>query len=228
MKLNFDKIIDLSHKMIPNEMPDFKLEVKNMDIAELYPQYSHAPGIWYIVSDITMSSHCGTHIEFPFHHMEHGMSAGDFPFSQLIGEGVVLDFTDKKINEPIHVEDIRKYESRIQKHDIIFLNTGMYKKFGEPGWDKYPYLTVEAMAYLLSFEPKVLGTDAATFEVPGEDEQPDHHMMFQKGVAMLESLTNLDAVGEARALFIIACLPVVRADSVPVRVAAFLPGSIEL
>ena len=66
-----------------------------------------------------MSSHCGTHIEFPYHHNRHGMDAGSFPLERLIGDCLLLDFTHKRAGdadtgEAMTLEEIRAYEGEIK------------------------------------------------------------------------------------------------------------------
>ena len=48
-----------------------------------------------------MSSHCGTHIEFPYHHNRTGLDAGSFPLERLVGDAVLLDFRHKQAGEDV-------------------------------------------------------------------------------------------------------------------------------
>ena len=86
------RIIDLSHKMVPGK-EEYGLELETHNTAELYPQYEVDADTWYILQSIHMGSHCGTHIEFPYHHNRMGMNAGNFPLERLIGDCLLLDFT---------------------------------------------------------------------------------------------------------------------------------------
>ena len=55
--------------------------------------------VWYIIQEVKMGSHVGTHIEFPYHHLKNGKSAADYPLERLVGDAVVLDLSHKKKNE---------------------------------------------------------------------------------------------------------------------------------
>lgn len=214
------EIIELSHRMVPGE-EDFKLEARTYDVTDELPEVVHRPDIWYVLSEITMSSHMGTHVEFPFHHWKEGASAADFPIENLVGPAVVLDFLDKNGGDAISLAEVKERNGgRIQKGDIIFLHTGADELWKTDRWTEYPYLEEDAMDYLLSFNPKVIGTDATGFEIPGTDYQPNHLKMFQQNVAMIESATNLGAFGEDRLMTFINALPIEGIDACPVRIIA--------
>ncbi|NPV54152.1 MAG: hypothetical protein HPY71_11605 [Firmicutes bacterium] len=220
-----DFIIELSHPMIP-EKENFKLETRTFDVTELLPDVKHRPDIWYVLSEINMSSHMGTHIEFPYHHWKEGADAADYPVERLIGEAVVLDFSHKANGEAITLEEVQAHADRIQEGDMIFIRTDMDKFFRTERWAEQPYLTVEAMEWLISFNPSIIGTDAAGFEVPGTDYQPNHLNMFKHDIAMVESATNLAAIGDKRVTVFILPLPIKGIDACPVRIVAIREGGL--
>lgn len=223
MRVCFDKIIELSHQMRPGK-ENFKLETRTYDVTEELPDVKHRSDIWYVLSEITFSSHMGTHIEFPFHHWKEGADAASYPLKNLMGEGVVLDFSNKKNGEAINLAELKKHANRIKQGDIIFIRTDIDKLFRTERWAEQPYLTEEAMDWLISLKPKVIGTDASGFEVPGTDYQPNHLNMFKHNIAMIESATNLAAVGDERVTIFILPLPIIGIDSCPVRIIAIREG----
>lgn len=221
-----EAIIELSHRMIPGK-ENYKLELRNFDVTELLPEVKHRPEIWYILSEVTFSSHMGTHIEFPYHHWEEGADAADYPLENLIGNAIVLDFSNKKNGEEITLEEVKAYADRIEEGDMIFIRTDMDKLYrDEQRWNEQPYLTPEAMDWLISHKPPVIGTDATGFEVPGTDYQPNHMKMFQNNIAMVESATNLAAIGDERVIVFILPLPIEGIDACPVRIVAFRKGDL--
>ncbi len=212
--------IELSHRMIPGKEP-FKLEVRRYDVTNYLPEVKHRPEIWYIVCEIEMLTHAGTHIEFPYHHWEPGAGAADYPLERLIGEAVVLDFHHKKPGESISLAEVQAHERRIKEGDIIFIRTDLDRLYRTPGWNDQPHLTTEACEWLVRVKkPRVIGTDAAGFEVPGTDYQPNHLLMFKNNIAMVESCTNLAAVGDRRVKVYILPLPIEGAEASPVRIIA--------
>ncbi len=220
-----EAIIELSHRMIPGK-ENFKLETRTFDVTELLPEVKHRPDVWYVLSDITMSSHMGTHVEFPYHHWKEGADAADHPLEDLIGDAVVLDFSRKKNGEVITLEELKAHAGRIRDCSMVFIRTDMDRLFRTVRWAEQPYLTEEAMDWLISLEPKVIGTDAAGFEVPGTDYQPNHMKMFQNNIAMVESATNLAAIGDEPVTVFILPLPIEGIDACPVRIVAFRKGAL--
>jgi len=218
-------IIELSHRMIPGR-ENFKLETRTFDVTELLPEVTHRPEIWYVLSDISFSSHMGTHIEFPYHHWQEGSDAASYPLENLIGDAVVLDFSHKKNAEAIRLDEVRLHADRIREGDTIFLRTDMDRLFRSERWNEQPYLDNEAMDWLIERKPHVIGTDAAGFEVPGTDYQPNHMKMFQNEIAMVESATNLAAIGDERVIVFILPLPIEGIDACPVRIVAFRKGDL--
>ena len=220
-----ESIIELSHRMIPDK-ENYKLELRNFDVTELLPEVIHRPEIWYILSEVTFSSHMGTHVEFPYHHWEVGADAADYPLENLIGPAVVLDFSRKKDGEKITLEEVKAHADRIEEGDMIFIRTDMDRFYRGERWNEQPYLTPDAMDLLISRRPLVIGTDASGFEVPGTDYQPNHLKMFQNNIAMVESATNLAAIGDDRVTVIILPLPIEKLDACPVRIVAFRKGDL--
>jgi len=218
-------IIELSHRMPPGKLPEpLGLQARTFDVTEVLPEVKHRPEIWYVLSRIDMSSHAGTHIEFPYHHWKEGADAAAYPLERLIGPLVVLDFSHKRHQEAITLEEIAVHDERIREGDIVLIRTDMDKLFWTERWDEQPYLTTEAMEWLVAKKPHVVGTDAAGFEVPGTDYQPNHLLIFQNDICMIESATNLAAVGDERMFAFILPLAIEGIDACPVRVVALRKG----
>lgn len=222
-----DGIIELSHVMQPDK-GFFPVKADTYDVTTRMPEVRHRPDIWYVLSDLSFNSHAGTHIEVPFHHLKEGMDISQYPVANLIGPMVVLDFHDKKDGEKITLDEIKAAaEGRVRKGDIIFLRTDMDAHFWTDRWMEQPYLEEAATDYLLGFDPPVIGTDAAGFEVPGTDYQPNHQKLFNRNVAQIESLTNLAAVGDQRMTVFILPLMIPGVDACPCRIVAIKKGALD-
>lgn len=217
MKIDSQKIVDLSMKIIKGQ-ENFPYDcVNKMSDAML------ETGVWYITSRIYMHSHVGTHVEFPVHHKKDGMDCASFPLENLIGEATVINCVGKKAGEAITLDEVKKYASEIQKGDMIFLRTDFDKKYRMPEWEPYPYITEEAVAWLIeNYHPKVMGTDASCFEVPGTQTQPVHSMLFANDIPIVESITNLKSIEGKRATVVIPALSMRGVDASPARIFGIL------
>ncbi len=221
MNIDFSKVVELSHDMLPGKEP-FNLEVRVYDVDELGERGEpHSPGTWYVTGDINMSTHCGTHIEFPLHHVEGGADAKNYPLKNLIGEAVVLNFVGKKAHEPITLEEMKAKADEVREGDMVFIRHDFDKKWRTEDWEPFPYIDNDALVWLLETKKiKVIGTDATSIENLSIADQPNHNACLQRGVAMIESLCNLDKIKNNRATVFILPLPIEGIEACPVRIVA--------
>jgi len=221
--MNMGRIVDLSQKMVPGK-EHFKLEAKVSDVTEIMPHIKHRKDVWYVLGEVNMCSHVGTHIEFPYHHVKEGDDAAAFPVDRLIGEGVVLNFTHKKADKinppPITLEELKAHDEKIKKGDIVLIRTDCDKFWHTEQWENYVYITMEGIEWLVEKGIHCIGTDSIGMEVPGTDHQPAHTLLFKHGIPMIESMTNLGQLKKERFLIFILPLPIVGLDASPVRIIA--------
>lgn len=215
-----NKLIELSHRLTPGG-EEFELAIKTMNVEEVHKTTVRRDDIWYIIQTVTMSSHVGTHIEFPFHHLKTGKTAADYPLERLVGNAVLFNFTHKKKDEEITREEIVASGVEVRKGDIAIIYTGMQKLWKTPQAHDRPVLSVDATRYLVEEKGiHAIGTDATGLEVRGTDYQPVHQLLFSNDVAMIESMTNLDRLSGRRFTIIILPLMIEGMDACPVRIVA--------
>lgn len=219
MKLG--KLIELSHRLTPGN-EEFKLEIETMNVEEVHKRTVRRPDIWYIIQDVTMSSHVGTHVEFPYHHLKTGKSAADYPLERLVGDAVLYNFTHKKKDEIITKSEILASGVDVRKGDIAIIYTGMQELWNTPTGHDRPCLSVEATKYLVvDVGIHCIGTDATGLEIRGTDHQPVHQLLFAHNVAMIESMTNLDKLSGNRFIIITLPLMIEGMDACSVRIVGF-------
>ena len=228
MKLNFGRMIELSHRLTPGkeEFP-LAIETFNTDeaISKSKRQSSHSinrrEDIWYILQEVKMGSHVGTHIEFPYHHLKNGKSAADYPLERMVGDAVLLDFSRKKKDEEITRQEILALGADIRKGDIVLIRTGMDRLWNTDKAHDRPALSIEAAEYLVKeIGIHCIGTDATGLEVRGRDDQPVHEILFHNDVAMVESLKDLGKIKSKRFKMLMLPLMVEGMDSCPIRAIA--------
>lgn len=216
------RIIDLSHMTIPED-EEFKLNINTYFVDELFPQYKRDKDNWYIMQELEMSTHIGTHIESPFHACKEGPSISDIGLDKLIGDGVLLNFTNKKPDEEIILEELNQYDNKIKKDSIVLFYTGRDKYFGNKiKGHQRPYPTTEAIAWLVNKEIGCLGIDCTGIEVKGPERssQPNHKLLFEKGIPLIENLTNLSEIKKENFKVFVLPVNIKGLESFPVRVIA--------
>ena len=92
------------------------------------------------VKFMKMGTHTSTHIDAPYHISKSGKTLNDFPVERFIGQGIVLDFSDKGDIYEITREDIMAHADELKKVDFAILNTGWAKYYGTWDFFRHPYL----------------------------------------------------------------------------------------
>jgi len=214
------RLVDLSHILRPGK-EEYHLDLETHFTDELYPQYKRSPDTWYILQDISMSSHCGTHIEFPYHHFKAGMDAAAFPLERLVGDCVLLDFRHKKPGDMVSLEDLEAVAAKIREGDMVLFNFGCARFYRTERSHERPQIAHEAARWLV-FEKKIglIGSDASGIELKGVPDQPNHQLLMENGVPIIEFAANLDELRSERFTLFVLALRVTGLDSCPVRLLA--------
>jgi arylformamidase len=214
------RVVDLSHRLLPGK-EEYHLRLKTHNTADLYPQYRADEGVWYIMQDIEMSSHCGTHIEFPYHHNRHGLDAAGFPLERLIGDGVLLDYRHKRPGEAVTLDELQAQSGKIRPGAMLLFNFDCARNYRTERSHDRPVIAHDAIRWLI-FEKKIglIGSDASGIELKGVPNQPNHQVLMDNGIPIIEFAANLDQLRRERFTLFVLALAVEGLDSCPVRLMA--------
>ena len=214
------RIVDLSHTLIPGK-EEYKLELETYDTTELYPQYKKDKETWYILQEMHMFSHCGTHIEFPYHHNKNGMDAARFPLKRLITETVLLDYSHKKPMEMVTLEELRLKGDSIRPGDSVMFRFGCDRLYRTDRSHDRPMIETDAIRWLIDEKKiNIIGTDASGIEVKGVPNQPNHQLLMDHEIPIIEFAANLGDLRRERFTMFVLALSVEGLDSCPVRLIA--------
>jgi arylformamidase len=220
--MGFKKIIDLSHPLRPGR------EARQLEIREIpATDVTGAPSEQerYIMHRVEMDNHIGTHMEVPYHVFEDGADLARTPLEQLAGEAVILDLRGRSAGEGIPPEEVRHAAEQaggVGQGDIVFCMTGWSQYYGGEQYDEPPFLTREAVHWLVGRGIKMLGIDTRGSMDPAFPDRQNHLPLFEAGIAYVENITNLEAVPESR-VTVVALPPAIEGlEGFPVRVVALL------
>ena len=214
------RLVDLSHSLIPGR-EEYHLELDTHFTDELYPQYKRSPDTWYILQDIRMSSHCGTHVEFPYHHKKDGMDAASFPLERLVGDCVLLDFRHKQPGDIVGREELEPHAGRIHPGDMLLFNFNCARFYRTPRSHDRPQIAHDAIQWLIADRKiSLIGSDASGIELKGVPDQPNHQLLMDHGIPIIEFAANLDALRTDRFTLFVLALSARGLDSCPVRLLA--------
>jgi kynurenine formamidase len=191
--------------------------------ADLWPG-----GLFCSVETVTASTHSGTHVDAPVHYgppaTADPVGIDRVPLRWCFGDGVRLDFRDKRAGEGIRRADVERALDRIghtlKPFDVVLVWTGTDRHFGEPGYEhRHPGLRRDATEYLVDQGVRLIGIDAwgldRPFDVMAREAKAgdlgqlweSHVLGRTKPYSQIEKLCNLEQLPRDDG-FTVSALPV--------------------
>ena len=211
------RMVDLTRVIEPTGPEAVRKFVVHIhDALEEVPGKQHPEGEWYVMSDVELMNHVGTHIEVPFHCLKEGADLADIPLSQLTGEAVILDLSDAEADGGVTLEQVQtaaRDAGGVRKGDIVFARMGQTEDFA-----------TEPLVWLVEQGIKLMGVDSGGVELAHDDTHANvnHLTLFRAGIPLVENLANLDQVSGKRVKVFALPVPVKGLDSFPLRVIALV------
>jgi kynurenine formamidase len=182
-------LIDLSHPLEHGQLnfpSDPELSIRVHDTVA---------SIGYNISQMSMSSHQGTHLDAPFHFYNDGKTLDQMSLDQFYGPASLVDLAPGTVLQEKTVLTVAMF----QPHEHLF--TPGAKVIFRTGWDRafgklefftdFPSLSLEAAQWIADHKIGLLGMDTPT---PSTDWLECHHILLKQDVeiVIVESLTHLD------------------------------------
>ena len=124
---------------------------------DIHPAFLQEDRGQYLISDLHMSTHTGTHIDAPVHYLKTGNTIDTVPLSHLIGKCRVLDVSDKG-----RMITANHLEGRLNGISRLLLKTSFS---GVDLFDPdYPALAPEAAYAISACGMKCVGIDTPSIE----------------------------------------------------------------
>ena len=182
-------------------------------------------GYYFLMSEIAMNTHAGTHIEIPYHCLRGEDDFTKYSLERLFGPGIFLRLRDFPPESVIELDDVKRAAvdaGGILQGDMVFIETGYDRYFFEDEalYSKAPYPSYDAMQWIVGHHIKIFGIDTGFIESPRNPRHDNHLLIMETGASLVENMTHLDQVKGSRAM--VYCFPVAikGADSMPVRIVA--------
>lgn len=195
---------------------------------------------------LTVTSHCGTHVDAPYHYFptcagKPSRTIDEMPLEWFFQDGVVLDFTDKPdgyMFEPSDlIEKLASINYTLKPLDIVLIRCDADKRLHH---DDYARIHVGASAaathWLIDQGIKVMGIDGWGWDIPlhlqveeyKKNPRPGiiwqaHYVGIEKEYCQIEKLANLDQLPPFG--FKVVCFPakIEKASGGWTRCVAILP-----
>jgi arylformamidase len=161
------------------------------------------------VGAVRMSTHCGTHIDAPFHFDDGGKKVDQLSLVPFIGKAIVIHARGR---ENISRSDLSRDLGGAER--LLIRTDAWSDPHSFP--ERIPVIDPDVPDWLGSQGIVLLGLDVPSVDVLESKELPNHHALARNQIAILESL-NLRHVEEGIYHLVAAPLKLVGADGAPVR-----------
>src|SRR5437867_3187737 len=154
------RLIDLSHPL-QHGQPNFPWDPK----ISIIP-HNTISSIGYNITQISMSSHQGTHLDAPFHFFDDGKTLDQMPLEGFFGPAVLVDLAPRSHLEaktPLTLEMFRPHADKFIRGAKVIYRTGWDRMFGRPEFfSEFPTLTLDAARWMAERRIGLLGMDTPT------------------------------------------------------------------
>ena len=147
---------------------------------DLPPSFRQEERGLYLISDLHLSSHAGTHIDAPVHYLKTGMTVDEIPPGRLIGPCRVADVRDA--GSEISASDIGKAAAGTTR---LLLMTAFSGK--TDFYEDYPHLTYDAAHHIAGCGLQCIGIDSPSIEACRCDGSV-HRELLRSGCIVIELL----------------------------------------
>ena len=203
------KLIDLSWEIyqgMPVYPGDIEVEIENDKKLEIDGYENH---------NLKIGMHTGTHLDLPAHMIKSSNYVSKIELDSLSGKAKLIYVRGEEL-----ISYKEKYDSLIEKEDIVLFYTGFSEKYGSREYvEKHPVFNRELCQFLIDREIKMLG-----FDMPSPDRFPYqiHKLLFENDIYILENLKNLDKLLGFKSFELLIFPLKIRAEAAPVRAAALI------
>ena len=210
-----ERIVDLTQIIEPTG-PDArrKFVIHKHDALLEIPGNVRPEGEWYIMSDVELMDHVGTHIEVPLHCLQEGADLAQIPVEQLVGDAVILDLTGAEAKGGVTLEQVQaaaQAAGGVRQGDIVLCRMGVTK-----------YFSTASLQWLVEQGMKLMGVDSGGVELSHDKTHANvnHLLLFRAGIPLIENLAHLDQLTQSRVQVYALPVPVRGLDAFPLRVIA--------
>jgi kynurenine formamidase len=242
VKPQFDdmKIVDLTYAFDESTIywptaDGFKLNVDYKGLTD--------KGYYYSANSFCSAEHGGTHLDAPIHFYENRMSADEIPLENLIGNAVVVDVSEKCLENRdylIAVDDFTMWEKEngeIPDNTIVLLETGYGKYWPDRtkymGTDErgaeavaklhFPGLHPDAAGWLAKERNiKAVGIESPSIDYGQSQYFKTHVILTENNIPIFENVANLEMLPAKNFTVIALPMKIKGGSGGPLRIIALV------
>ena len=164
-----NKYIDLSI-LLTKDTPVFSGELNI-----IFKKHANIKENTYNEHQITINTHFGTHMDFPYHMIDDGKKSSNFKLENFIGKGKVININNPDLNS-------------IEDEDVFLLYSEHIEKGIDNLFNDVPVLDENLVDFLITKKPKMLLLDIPT---PDKFPYPIHKKILGNDILIVENVCNM-------------------------------------
>ncbi|HEX5414247.1 MAG TPA: cyclase family protein [Chloroflexota bacterium] len=169
----------------------------------------------YNLTRVCFGTHQGTHLDAPSHFYENGRTVDRIDLGRCVGPATLIDLGERGAGAKIILADFLPFESAIRPGARVIYRTGWDRVTGSAYFEDYPSLSPELAEWLADRKIALLGMDTPG---PAAAQWKEvHQAVLAAEIVVVESLTNLAALGAAEFFLVAAPLKLRGLDGSPIR-----------
>ena len=185
----------------------------------------YAPGTEFQIGRISMVANTGTYVDAPSHRFADGSDLAGLPLDRLADlAGIVVTATGRDLPAVGRATVEHRTSGHRLRGAAVLVHTGWDRHWGTDryGTAGHPFLTAEAVAWLVEQQPALVGIDSVNIDDLADGTRPAHTGLLAAGIPIVEHLTGLGRLPSTGFRFHAAPVAVVGMGTFPVRAYAVL------
>lgn len=166
------------------------------------------------ISSVTLSSHCGTHVDAPWHFEDDGPKLDEIPAERWVGPAMVVTVPAGEAR--ITAATLEGLVIPAGTTRVVFKTRTGSRRHDAPFDEGYVAVAVDGARWLLDRGIDLVGIDSPSIECFDDHEHLTHHALLGAGMLIIE---GLDLTGIDPGPYLLICLPLhlAAADGAPAR-----------
>ncbi|WP_395725074.1 cyclase family protein [Nakamurella sp.] len=225
------RVIDLSHVIVEGMVtyPGIPGPTLGWHLTFDESAAHYAAGTEFAIGTISMAANTGTYLDTPAHRYRDGEDLSRLSLDKMVDRpGVVVRVRNRDTRDG---RAIGEAQLRAALGDVdpvgmaVLVETGHSDRWGTPAYfAEHPYLTDDAVEFLISTKPSLVGIDSLNIDSTHTGRRPAHSWLLAARIPVVEHLTGLADLPDTGFRFT-AAPPAVRGmGTFPVRAFAVVGG----
>ena len=220
-------IVDLSHVITDGMVtyPGIPAPVIGSHLTFDESASHYAAGTEFSIGTISLAANTGTYLDTPAHRYRGGQDLSQLPLERMVDLPAVVVRMRVRPSVGGRAIDQSDLVAGLDGIDAaghaVLVETGHSDTWGTAAYfADHPYLTDDAVEYLVSVTPALVGIDSLNIDSTHTGRRPAHTWLLAAGIPVVEHLTSLDQLPDRGFRFTAAPPAISGMGTFPVRAFA--------